>query len=329
MAEEQRTDGCACAESCKACTCNGDPRNWHGNGAANPFQTSPFAKVRPDNGPHGSLCGCQRCNHDSAGIAGSASSGGCKGVQPLATSGPALVLHSDADRREFISAGAAGGLAVDSGHQSLKQPSEFAAALPTRSTNPEAIVRVTSQQRKGWVCCCRPLLGRPSAVCCSRWKKHAHIGPERYNSHFIGIAPRRCLFHPCMSGVRSCNISAGCLAVLHMHNSCSAGCDAAEPRVSPPPHNPSLHRSLSVQRTTSASPRPGFMSFGSIVQGIRGEFSACRWSRGVLSVKGVKDMASKEWLVQLPFIALVSICSGLLGALFNALHKLLRRVGHS
>ena len=25
-----------------------------------------------------------------------------------------------------------------------------------------------------------------------------------------------------------------------------------------------------------------------------------RWSRGVLSVTGVKDMASKEWLVQLP-----------------------------
>ena len=52
-----------------------------------------------------------------------------------------------------------------------------------------------------------------------------------------------------------------------------------------------------------------------------------RWSRGVLSVTGVKDMASKEWLVQLPFIALVSMCGGLLGALFNALHKLLRPVG--
>ena len=59
------------------------------------------------------------------------------------------------------------------------------------------------------------------------------------------------------------------------------------------------------------------------VQGHEGKLLACRWSRGVLSVKGVKDMASKEWLVQLPFIALVSICSGLLGALFNALHKLL------
>ena len=33
-------------------------------------------------------------------------------MQSSATLGPALVLHSDADRREFISAGAAGGLAV-------------------------------------------------------------------------------------------------------------------------------------------------------------------------------------------------------------------------
>ena len=51
-----------------------------------------------------------------------------------------------------------------------------------------------------------------------------------------------------------------------------------------------------------------------------------RWSRGVLSVTGVKEMASKEWLVQLPLIALVSMCGGLLGALFNALHKFLRPV---
>ena len=56
--------------------------------------------------------------------------------------------------------------------------------------------------------------------------------------------------------------------------------------------------------------------------------TARRWSRGVLSVTGVKDMASQEWLVQLPFIALVSVCGGLLGALFNALHKLLRPVSN-
>ena len=118
MPEEQTRDSCACAELRKACTCNGKPQNVHGTGAAHPFQNSPFAKARPDNGPHGSLCSCQRCTHDSAGAAGSASSGGYKSVQPLATSGPALVLHSDADRREFISAGAAGGLAVRSHRQS-------------------------------------------------------------------------------------------------------------------------------------------------------------------------------------------------------------------
>ena len=126
----------------------------------------------------------------------------------------------------------------------------------------------------------------------------------------------------------SFGVSAGCLAVLHMHDSRSADCDAAQPRVWHTTRN-SLHISPSIQKTTSASRRPGYMSFGTAVQGVRGELSACRWSRGVLSVKGVKDMASKEWQVQLPFIALVSICSGLLGALFNALHKLLRRVGHS
>jgi len=42
----------------------------------------------------------------------SASGRGVKDMQSSATLGPALVLHSDADRREFISAGAAGGLAV-------------------------------------------------------------------------------------------------------------------------------------------------------------------------------------------------------------------------
>ncbi len=46
----------------------------------------------------------------------------------------------------------------------------------------------------------------------------------------------------------------------------------------------------------------------------------------MLSFKGVKEMRSEEWFYQIPFFALVSICSGALGALFNALHKLLRRV---
>lgn len=48
-----------------------------------------------------------------------------------------------------------------------------------------------------------------------------------------------------------------------------------------------------------------------------------RWKRGVLSFDGVEDMAASEWFRQLPLFAIVSILSGLLGALFNALHKAL------
>ncbi|BDA43411.1 H(+)/Cl(-) exchange transporter 7 [Coccomyxa sp. Obi] len=50
------------------------------------------------------------------------------------------------------------------------------------------------------------------------------------------------------------------------------------------------------------------------------------WKRGVLSFYGIKEMGAREWFVQLPLFAAVSICSGLLGALFNALHKALLSV---
>ncbi len=51
-----------------------------------------------------------------------------------------------------------------------------------------------------------------------------------------------------------------------------------------------------------------------------------RWKRGVLSFYGVKEMGAREWFEQLPLFAAVSICSGLLGALFNTLHKALLSV---
>ncbi len=54
---------------------------------------------------------------------------------------------------------------------------------------------------------------------------------------------------------------------------------------------------------------------------------AARWKKGVLSFDGIEDMASDEWFRQLPLFAIVSILSGLLGALFNALHKALLPVG--
>ena len=46
---------------------------------------------------------------------------------------------------------------------------------------------------------------------------------------------------PCMPCARVCDVPAGCLAVFHLHNSCSAGSDAAKPRVSRPTCNASLH----------------------------------------------------------------------------------------
>lgn len=51
-----------------------------------------------------------------------------------------------------------------------------------------------------------------------------------------------------------------------------------------------------------------------------------RWKRGVLSFYGIKEMGAREWFEQLPLFAAVSIGSGLLGALFNTLHKALLTV---
>ena len=51
-----------------------------------------------------------------------------------------------------------------------------------------------------------------------------------------------------------------------------------------------------------------------------------RWKYGVLSFKGVADLDSKEWFVQLPFIIAVSVGAGFMGALFNLAHKHILKV---
>ena len=137
---EQKAQGCTCGQPGLACTCstnghhekslatgheNGHMESCHhetghkGGRAQRTARSSPFAEVDlgmgvPGTpGAHGSVCSCQRCNHDSPDVPESSLSGdGGKSMQAAATPGPALVLHSDADRREFISAGAAAGLAV-------------------------------------------------------------------------------------------------------------------------------------------------------------------------------------------------------------------------
>ena len=47
----------------------------------------------------------------------------------------------------------------------------------------------------------------------------------------------------------------------------------------------------------------------------------CRWKNGILSFHGVAEMKNREWFTQLPFLLVVSVCGGLLGALFNWLHE--------
>ena len=53
----------------------------------------------------------------------------------------------------------------------------------------------------------------------------------------------------------------------------------------------------------------------------------CRWKYGVLSFKGVAELDNKEWFEQLPFIVAVSVMAGVMGALFNIVHKWMFRVG--
>ena len=111
---EQKPSGCICAESGILCGCamNGLHSRENGEGG-HPATWSPFADMDQGPGLHDSVCSCQRCKLEDGGdLDGSSGRPTVKGMQTSATPGPALVLHSDADRREFISAGAAGGLAV-------------------------------------------------------------------------------------------------------------------------------------------------------------------------------------------------------------------------
>ena len=52
-----------------------------------------------------------------------------------------------------------------------------------------------------------------------------------------------------------------------------------------------------------------------------------RWKYGVLSFKGVAELENKEWFEQLPFIVAISVMAGVMGALFNIVHKHMFRVG--
>lgn len=46
-----------------------------------------------------------------------------------------------------------------------------------------------------------------------------------------------------------------------------------------------------------------------------------RWKHGILSFQGVAQLSNEEWFTQLPFIFLVSMGGGFLGAAFNWLHN--------
>ena len=46
----------------------------------------------------------------------------------------------------------------------------------------------------------------------------------------------------------------------------------------------------------------------------------------MLSFKGVAELNNREWFEQLPFIVLISVIAGVMGALFNIVHKRMFRV---
>ena len=46
----------------------------------------------------------------------------------------------------------------------------------------------------------------------------------------------------------------------------------------------------------------------------------------MLSFQGLADLENKEWFEQLPFLVVVSVCAGLLGAIFNKAHKRIFKV---
>ena len=110
-----KPNGCICTGNGNLCTCATD--GLHSREAGEQVQQcpswSPFADMDQGLGLHDRVCSCQRCKHENGGDPhGSLGRAEMNRMQSSATPGPALVLHSDADRREFISAGAAGGLAV-------------------------------------------------------------------------------------------------------------------------------------------------------------------------------------------------------------------------
>ena len=66
-----------------------------------------------------------------------------------------------------------------------------------------------------------------------------------------------------------------------------------------------------------------------VMMRIASQKPCCRSRGGVLAFEGVDDLASREWVEQMPLIVLVSTGAGLLGSLFNLMHKWLFKVSKS
>ena len=115
-----------------------------------------------------------------------------------ATEGPAVaLLHSDAERREFISAGAAAGLAVSPYINSVSQLQ----ALQTVSGHGTDIVchvnvmiPVSSQPLCAFTTShgmlCRLPLAHPLGESCSAWRRHPPIGHARWHGD-ASFAPQQ------------------------------------------------------------------------------------------------------------------------------------------